>query len=383
MVTISTAEKALKDYYLDAVITQLNDGISPFFTAIEKSAQNVYGKDVKLAVVKGNSSSVVAGDEDGELPSAYANRYLEVSLPLKNIYGTIEITDKAIRASKDSSGAFVNLLNAEMEGLVNSAKINFARMLYGDGNGYLCNITEKTSSTKLTLDSPKKYYEGMTVDIYSSGGTKTVSSINITDINMDTGVITVSKDLSSVSISSGDKLYVSSCVGKELIGLSGIFDGTKVYGYSKSSDWYFNPKVKKLTDGFTEDDIIDVIDELDAQCDSKVNMILCSHKTRRMIADLLADKRRLVNSTDIAAGYSSVVVNDVPVYADKFCQEGRIYLLNTQDFILSQLCDWEWLENEDGKILKQVSGKAAYSATLVKYAELICKRPYGQGLITF
>ena len=36
-----------------------------------------------------------------------------------------------------------------------------------------------------------------------------------------------------------------------------------------------------------------------------------------------------------------------------------------------------WLEDEDGKILKQVPGKAAYSATLVKYAELVCRKPYG------
>ena len=58
-----------------------------------------------------------------------------------------------------------------------------------------------------------------------------------------------------------------------------------------------------------------------------------------------------------------------------------MFLLNTDDFALYQLCDWEWLEDEDGKILKQSPGKAAYSATLVKYAELICKKPCGQAII--
>ncbi len=43
MITIENADKALKDYYLDAVTAQLNDGVSPFFSAIEKSAVNVYG----------------------------------------------------------------------------------------------------------------------------------------------------------------------------------------------------------------------------------------------------------------------------------------------------------------------------------------------------
>lgn len=40
-----------------------------------------------------------------------------------------------------------------------------------------------------------------------------------------------------------------------------------------------------------------------------------------------------------------------------------------------------WLEGEDGKVLKQVAGKPVYTATLVKYAELICNRPCGQGAL--
>ena len=67
MITVRNADAALKDYYLDAVSAQLNEGISPFFAAIEKNADNVYGKDVKLAVVRGNSGNVMAGAEDGGL----------------------------------------------------------------------------------------------------------------------------------------------------------------------------------------------------------------------------------------------------------------------------------------------------------------------------
>ena len=87
--------------------------------------------------------------------------------------------------------------------------------------------------------------------------------------------------------------------------------------------------------------------------------------------------RRVVNTIDARAGYGAVTVNDVPVYADKFCPDDRILFVNTEDFSLNQLCDWEWLEDEDGRILKQIRGKAAYSATLVKYAELICRKLYG------
>ena len=58
-----------------------------------------------------------------------------------------------------------------------------------------------------------------------------------------------------------------------------------------------------------------------------------------------------------------------------------MYLLNTSEFNLHQLCDWQWLEGEDGRVIKQTLGKPTYQATLVKYADLICSRPCGQGAI--
>lgn len=41
-----------------------------------------------------------------------------------------------------------------------------------------------------------------------------------------------------------------------------------------------------------------------------------------------------------------------------------------------------WLEGDDGRVLKQVANKPVYTATLVKYADLLCEKPMGQGLIT-
>lgn len=380
MITISNADAALKDYYLDAVNAQLNGEVSPFFNAIAKTSENVFGKDVKLAIAKGDMGGVVAGAESGELPTPRENRYYGVTLPLKNIYGTIEISDKAIRASADTSGAFVNLLNAEMEGLIAAAKANFARMLYGDGNGYLFTVKSKKSAYVLNVSQVKSFYVGYNISLVLSSGSKI--TMTVTAVDKDAKTVTIDKDLSTTTISGGEKAYITGADDCELLGLGALFDSTELYGYTKTDNPYFAPAVKHIAPtSLSEDDIVDMIDTLEEENGEKVNMILCSHKVRKQIAALMDSTRRIVNSTDIAAGYSSIVVNDVPVYADKFCPDDRIYFINTNDFSLNQLCDWAWLEDEDGRILKQVGGKAAYSATLVKYAELVCKRPCGQGLI--
>ena len=41
-----------------------------------------------------------------------------------------------------------------------------------------------------------------------------------------------------------------------------------------------------------------------------------------------------------------------------------------------------WLEDENGNILKQVSVKPVFKATLVKYGNYICERPYKQIKVT-
>lgn len=380
MISIKNADAALKDYYLDAVTTQLNEGISPFFNAIEKTTKNVFGKEVKMLIARKSMGNVTAGDEDGDLPEAYSNRYYSVTLPLKNIYGTIEISDKAIRASTDSSGAFVNLLNAEMEGLVASAKENFSRMIFGCEEAILTKIVEvdANDNTVLTLAECKSWYDGLNVEI-RNGDREVLGDLNILSVDVANKQVRLDGALPSV-IKKGYSLCVGKAFGKELQGLGNLFDYDALYGYDKAQYSYFNPYTFK-SNTFTEDDIIDVIDTLEERTGEKVKMIVCSPAMRRKIAGMLTDNRSVVTGAELAGGYTSIYVNDVPLVTDRYCPDNRIYFLNPEDFTLNQLCDWEWLEDEDGKVLKQIPGKAAYSATLVKYAELVCTRPYAQGAI--
>ncbi len=381
MINLTSADAALKDYYLDAVKKEIQDKSNPFFAAIEKTSADVFGKDVKLSIINGATGSVAACDEDGDLPDPYANRYLSVTLPLKNIYGTIEITDKALRASKDGSGAFVNLLNTEMQGLVNSAKTNFSRMLFSDGNGYLFNIYERVSSYVYKATGLRASDVGKTIEIRSVAIPTNVMKRNvlIEEVDLENGTVTFDTViLASEGASIYANAYLNGSYGKEVMGLEALWSGTSLYGYNKAAESYLNAQKIEIEGVMTEGDLISAIDSIEEKFDSKPNMIIVSFATRKAIGNLIADSRRVVNSSDLAVGYGEITVAGIPVYADKNCAENTVYFINTDDFKLCQLCDWEWLEDEDGRILKQVPGKAAYSATLVKYAEVVCTRPCAQ-----
>ena len=167
MVNLETADKALKSVYLGVVTEQLNAQVNPLLTKIEQTSSDVWGKDIIKLVSYGLNGGVGAGDEVGSLPMAAGNNYAQYKLELKNLYGSIEISDKAIRASQSNVGAFVNLLNAEMEGLLKASKYNLGRMLYGDGDGKLATVAKASTSatSTISLSSVKKVALGMVIDI--------------------------------------------------------------------------------------------------------------------------------------------------------------------------------------------------------------------------
>ena len=85
---------------------------------------------------------------------------------------------------------------------------------------------------------------------------------------------------------------------------------------------------------------------------------------------------------NLQGGFKAISYNGIPLVVDRFAGDGEMYLLNTKDFELCQLGDWQWLEGNDGKIIKQKDNYPVYTATLVKYAELICNRPNAQAKLS-
>ena len=399
MVTITNANNALKEVYLGVVSEQLNTGVNPLLARIKQTTADVWGKEIRKVAPYGLNGGIGAGTEDGNLPAAGGNNYVQFVLGLKNLYGKIEISDKAVRASENNAGAFVNLLNAEMEGLVRASSYNFGRMLYGNSKGLLTKITDGDASSNgvisLEVASTKNLIEGMIVDAITSVGILATGAIGmrITSINRATNIVTLTgADNVAADALNNKYLVVQSSFNKELTGLAEIFDTTaaSLYGVTRANYAWMNPYSSALTadgNGVTTGSISDIImqkavDALEEDADSKVDFIVCSSGVKRNYQEYLASYRSNVDVLDLAGGFKAISFNGIPVVSDRFCPANTMYLLNTKEFNLHQLCDWQWLEGENGKVLRQNEGKPTYSATLVKYADIICNKPMGQARLT-
>ena len=115
MVTLTQAETALKNVYLEVVSNQLNDGIDPFIASIEKTTKDVWGTEILIP------TQIWYQD--------IMNNFNQSS-PLASIYLTIELSDKAIRVAENNIGAFVDLLNSEVESMLAEGKRRIANAIY-------------------------------------------------------------------------------------------------------------------------------------------------------------------------------------------------------------------------------------------------------------
>ncbi len=383
MVTIETADNALKSFYLDAVTEALDLKANPLLAQFSRSTADVVGKDVKKLVKYGVNGGIGAGSETGALPTASPMDRVAFTATLKNLYGTIEISDKAIRASANNEGAFVNLLNDEMQSLIKSASFNFGRMLYGDGTGLLAYVDDTVTSNNLTLTSVKGIAEGMIVDFSTSSGViiAAASGRRVLSVDRVNKTILVDGDSLVGGMPLGAGVYLHDSQGYELTGLEAIFGDGELYGVDRSANPIMTPYKQTEVGDINENVIQKAIDTIEENSGSKVNFIVCSWGVKRALAEYFRSYKVAMPTTEFSGGFKAMDFNGIPVVADRFCPDGTMYLLNTDDFTIHQLCDWKWLEGEDGKILKQIPGKPVYTATLVKYAELMCARPNGQGAL--
>lgn len=374
MITLSSAENVLKDVYLGVIADQINAKTNPLFARIKKSSRNIVGKEARVVAPIGINGGIMAGSETCDLPAGVETPYLSFVAPLKNLYGRFEISDKAIRCSSTDANAFVNLLQDGMDSLLKASIFNLSRMIYGDGTGALATVT--VTDGKIHVDYVDAIAPGMYVDIFN-GTTAVASNILVTDVDKSTKIVTLAQTATALGVSTGHKLYVHNSKDNEIIGLRGIVNNSTLYGVDRASYPIMNSKkYNGASSVFDEDYVQSIIDDLES-AGTNVNFINCSYELKRVYQRYLTLYKKNINFTTLEDGMKVLTHFGVPIVPTNQVKADEAYFLNTDDFTFYQLGDWKWLEDESGRVLKQHPTKPAYSATIVKYTELVCQKPNG------
>lgn len=390
---LASVSEALKEFYLDGLRYQLNDKASPFLAQIEKTSENVVGKEIVMAMRFGRTGGIGNRTDDGTLPTPNARKTKQAKWETKNFFSRFRITDKTIEASKSNVGAFANMLDQEISDAEVDSKLDLSRQALGDGVGKLATVTENSTyaagppkALTVVVDSVRFLAEGMYVDLRAAADNTAIADcaelevISVDDATK-TVILLVTKDVSNSVKASAAYLVVSGNYNLELTGIGAVLStsGT-LYGISKTDYPWLKPQVKNLNGEISEGIMQEMIDLAETRSGSTINYIQCSLGVRRAYIDLLNATKQTVNTTDLKGGFKALSYNGIALAADRFIADGQMQFLDMNDWAMYQMADFNWMDR-DGSIMSRVANVPAWEATLVKYCDIGCQRPRGQALI--
>jgi hypothetical protein len=388
-VTTTTADAALKDIYLDIVRDQVNISSTAVYNKIKVSTKDIQGVGAGHYVIKlapfGVNGGVGAGTESGALPESGGNNYVNFKSQIKCLYGVIELTDLSIQASKSDRSSFVNLLKAEMDGLLKGAKHSYGRQIYLDGTGNLTACGTTSDSLTVNVDSVQYLVEGMTIDILTTSTGVAITNgtaRRIANVDRVNKTITLT-GAATVTTTSSMHITEQGALNNELTGFGAVFtDSGSLYGLAKSTYSWLIPQLDASIGDMTDKKIINYMMDIQDYAGGNVDFIPCIPRVYTEYYDYLESTKRNANTLDLKGGFKALSINGVPMTPDKFVEAQSMNLLDTSQWTFHQLLDWAWMEDNNGSVLTQVAGYPKWTATIRKYAELLCDHPYAQAKLS-
>jgi hypothetical protein len=397
--TIAAMNDAFKSFFLPGLREQMDYGSSAFLAQLERNIEDVVGSDIRITMSYGRTGGIGAISETGSFPTANPRKVKQATWTTKDLAAVFQITDKAMEASKSTVGAFANMLEKQIKDCENDAKMYLGRSVLGDGTGKLGVISSvtwqsspKTLTCVMTSALPIMYLsEGMLVDILDnstsaalSGGT-TLEVISVDDDTLTVVLKGLLADLTDISgnIQAGaDYLVAQGSYDKELTGLANIFDNTAtMYGLSRTTYPWLKPQVNAAIGEVNDMAIQKLIDSAESRSGSKINFMQAALDVKRAYINYKAALRQTVDSLDIKGGYKAMSYNnggtEIPIVSDRYLPDGTLDGMDTNDWALYHMGDWNWRDQGAG-ILTKVAGKPAWGAELIRFCDIGCQRPRGQ-----
>lgn len=404
--TLSTVDAILKDDYKE-YLDNLNNA-NFILSQVETRKDTVQGRIARHAVHLGRSSGVGARAENGTLPTAGNQAFATVPVPVRYVYGRIQLSGPTIKQAVTDRGAFIDALDAEMEGIKNDAMKDVNRQLWGTSNGVIAQCGTTTAATTVVLASTtgstalrQLFFDGgMVVDIGTIASPTTVASAR-TISSVDETNKTIAISGAAVTTSSSHYVFRSGAGGAssntgqpgdgqvELTGLQTIVDDSAVLHTINPSS---QPKWKAYVNSnsgtnrsITETLITGSIMKTLTNSGKKPSLLVSAEGVNLAISNLLLSLKRNMEQTSLKGGYAGIQFyspsvsgkgDEAPtaLYADFDCPNNRLYGINPDVLVYHQVGDGFQFMDLDGAVMNRKPDTDAYEATLYAYGELACKQ---------
>lgn len=402
--TLEGAEALLKDVYVGPIIEQINQktyAIDQF----ERDSAHLSGDGKRSIVpvhVNRNRGRGSRGD-NANLPIPGHQEDKDAIIRTRYHYYGMELTDPAVEASKNTEGAFANLMTRETTMLAKDMRKDMNRQVFGNGTGALSTVREASTSTTVKLTSVQQIGVGDFVDVLkvSDGSASGAGIKNVEVTARTTGAtptITISTALAG-STSTEYAVYIAGSYKKEMDGLRNILESERTLheiNSSSAGNGFWNPGSRiNAEEAVAGESLFErMLDEVGVNGNGEVETILTTRGIKRRLADTYQSQKRFndARATTINGGYTAIYVNEIPVVFDDDCPKGYAFGINKDSFRWFELTKPGWL-SQNGVIfekkISEISGVTGVGAAKMNvwqawfrwYCALGCIAPNRNGVI--
>lgn len=383
--TIQHLSAVLKTAYLPAFRNQITTDPSPFMEKIRKVP--LTNSTITATAPIGLNGGFSFGDET-TAPKAGAQKYASFTLPAKNMYVNIEITDKTVKLASSNSAAMLNAFDQEVKSAYAAANFHVGRALFGDGTGVLAvggTGAGAEGNGYVTFEDTSMLREGMIVDIRNYGGDDFIrEEKDFRIVAVDHSKKTVLFDRMIPSSGTKNKVVAQGSYNNEITGIKAVMDDTvdTVYGVNKAENAWVKPTVVDAKNDLTDIVLYNGVSDAAKYKNTKIDMLLCGDEAFKAYQLYMREHNTvLVDKTmKFAGGAVGYILNvgsqEVVLVNESFVPANEIWGVCTSDWQFHHT-ELDFASVDDSSAFERINGTTKFGALLAMYGNLICENPGG------
>ena len=404
--TLTTLSAVMKQFYLGPLQDQLNNEIMAF-DLFQKEKVDWVGREAIIPVRTARNNSP-AFSATAALPTAGQQTYASLTVSAKYLYGRMEIQGPAIAQAKASVGAFINGLQVELDGAMETVKNSADQAMFTGGGcvGFLNERAAKGANVGFEFSGNQQLIpEGVgnavactivRLDTYKTAAALVYRVAGVTqNVEFTTPVDTTDIDGSGTAAAAGTAhAIILGAKTAESMGIYGNLAEKTHFGVDRSAgtDVVLQSIIRTANTAGTGSRIDletgrmqAILDDIATESGSTPDCMIAHYVFRQQYVGQLSfvsaaggsastSRTKSVDSGDAGFDMGSLSFNGIPLKVSRHCGKGLLIFLHTKSWSLVQIEDPN-LADLDGNVLSRVTGSDSYEAYVRYYYNLVCKMP--------
>lgn len=390
--TLALADAVLKDDYEGPVRDQMNQ-LCKLTAQVTKNRQDFFGRQAIVPCHVGRNTGIGARLEGEVLPAAGAQGYIRQLIPCRSEYGKIRLTKQVISRMASDRGGFLNMVNAEMDGIKTDGARDYNRQLWGTSDGVVSKCGTTTAANVVVLDTLTTEQmlvtfaeNSMRVDIGTVASPQLIAANRlVTAVDFTNKTITI--DGAAVTTTSSHFIFRQGAGGsganqREVTGVQSIVSNTGTLFGIDPAVYFQWQSIVDSNSGTLRPISEGLVAKTQMRANNRsgkdIDLLWCEDGVFRAFGNLLQGQKRIVNTQQLMGGYTglefaSAGTNTVVTY-DRDCPPNKLYGFCTPDLVEYVDDDWQW-ESLDGSVLNRATdGTHAFEAIWYSFREFATYR---------